>query len=79
MSQPHLTILELALKAKIEISNSCGGNGTCGTCLVKVKQGLENLPARNEIESEMAIDRCWSHEERLSCQTEVLASLIVEV
>lgn len=69
-SHKDSTVIEAALKAGVKISNSCGGNGTCGTCLVIVKEGLEHLPARNEIEAEIAQDRNLDVNERLCCQIE---------
>lgn len=73
------TLLEAFLRADIDISHSCGGNGTCGTCRVWVREGLSGLPARNEIEQEMADDRGFQPQERLSCQNHPCAGLVVEV
>lgn len=73
------TILELAIKNKIEISHACGGMGSCGTCRVIVKQGLESLPERNEIEQTRAEDLSFSKNERLSCQTLAIDGLTVEI
>ncbi len=61
------TVLELAHLHEIEISSSCGGMGSCGTCRVHVDADL--LPPRNEIENEMAADRGFAPAERLACQT----------
>lgn len=72
-SQIRGSVLDLALKLKIEISHSCGGHGTCGTCRVFI----DSIPlaARNEIEAEMAADRQFADNERLSCQVEACAGL----
>ncbi len=79
VSQEGVNILDIALKAGIEVSNSCGGNGTCGTCLVRVHQGGQNLPPRNEIEMEMALERGFSPNERLCCQLEPVDGLVLEL
>lgn len=63
------TILESAQKAGVRISTSCGGNGTCGACLVYVEINVDKLASRNEIEQEMALDRNFKINERLACQT----------
>jgi ferredoxin len=63
------TLLEALLAEGVEIDHSCGGMGSCGTCCVRVQQGLEDLESRNEIEEEMADDRGFADDERLSCQT----------
>jgi len=65
---PGKSQLELAIDKKIDLNHSCGGYGTCGTCRVIVDNHVD-LPARNEIELEMANDRGFSPNERLACQT----------
>ena len=72
------SILEAALKSKIPLDHSCGGFGTCGTCRIFVKEGLEQLDDRNEIELEMAADRGFGPQERLACQTLPCAGLVIE-
>ena len=73
------TILEAALRAGLEISHSCGGFGTCGTCRVWVREGLELLPPRNELEQEMAEDRGFTPQERLCCQNHACSGLVLEI
>lgn len=73
------SILEAALRAGIEISHSCGGNGTCGTCRVWVREGLELLPPRNEVEQELANDRAFKAAERLCCQNQACPGLVLEI
>jgi 2Fe-2S ferredoxin len=79
VSQKDENLLESALHAGFELDHSCGGFGTCGTCRVFVEEGLEKISARNEIEKEMADDRGFLSNERLSCQIKPEASLIVRV
>lgn len=73
------SVLELALRSGIQIDHTCGGNGTCGTCLVEVVKGLENLEARNEIEHEIASDRGFKLSERLSCQLKPVDNLVIRL
>ncbi|MFK8136842.1 MAG: 2Fe-2S iron-sulfur cluster-binding protein [Bdellovibrionales bacterium] len=63
-----VSLLAALLKKNIEISNSCEGMGTCGTCRLTVLSDLNVLEKRNEIEQEMADDRSFSETERLACQ-----------
>jgi 2Fe-2S ferredoxin len=72
-------VLDVALAAKISIAHSCGGMGSCGTCLLRVRSNLSDLPPRNELESEMAHDRGFSPDERLACQLEAFDGLEVLV
>jgi 2Fe-2S ferredoxin len=71
------TILEALLENKIEIDHTCGGMGTCGTCRIFVQKGLEKFELRNEIESEIAADRGFTENERLSCQNLVKDGLVL--
>ncbi len=73
------SLLELALNKDIAIAHSCGGMGTCGTCRVEIKSDLSSLPARNEIEIEMANDRNFATEIRLACQMAPQPGLIARV
>ncbi|MDY7003346.1 MAG: 2Fe-2S iron-sulfur cluster-binding protein [Cyanobacteriota bacterium] len=48
---------------------NCGGYGQCGTCIVEVVEGLENLSPRTEVEEKKLKKRPPSY--RLACQTMV--------
>lgn len=71
------SILDSLLAHKIKIHHSCGGVGTCGTCLVTVKSGGEGLPSRDFLEFEMAVDRGFLPNERLACQTIAQEGLVI--
>jgi ferredoxin, 2Fe-2S len=68
-------LLTLCLKHKIDISHSCEGMASCGTCRVIITSNIENLSPRNELEAAMASDRCFKKEERLACQLALKSSL----
>lgn len=69
-------ILHIALDNGIPMEHACGGNGFCTTCMCKVKEGMENLSPRNDREENMGI---VDDPDRLSCQSEVLGDVTVEV
>lgn len=73
------TVLQACLREKINLDHSCGGNGTCGTCRIMVVEGLSNLEARTEIESEMAQDRGLPPEERLACQAVIREAIKIRI
>ncbi|MBO9667998.1 MAG: (2Fe-2S)-binding protein [Bdellovibrio sp.] len=79
MSHKDGSILEVALREGIPLNHTCGGFGTCGTCRVFVREGLEKLPPRNEVEAEMAADRGFTEVERLACQNEPVEGLVIEI
>ncbi len=73
------TVLETLLHNKIEVSTSCGGMGTCGTCRIEVIQGLAALGDRNEIEAEIADARGFAACERLACQVQAHPELKIRI
>lgn len=73
------SVLAAALQAGIELNHSCEGMGSCTTCRIIVRKGLEKIPRRNEIEQERAEERGYSDEERLACQIKPIDGLVVEV
>ncbi|PSO56064.1 MAG: iron ABC transporter substrate-binding protein [Cyanobacteria bacterium QS_7_48_42] len=60
------------LKGKL---TNCGGDGQCGTCIVEVVEGMENLSERTEPEKQKFKKKPDSY--RLSCQTLVNGSVSV--
>jgi adenylate cyclase len=66
-----LSILEIALKHGIPHMHICGGNARCSTCRIVIKQGLENILPRNEIEQRLAEKKGMDDCIRLACQTRI--------
>ena len=54
----------------------CGGYGQCGTCVVDIIEGIENLSPRTAVEEKMLRKRPSSC--RLACQTTVQGPISVE-
>ena len=54
---------------------NCHGLGQCGTCAMKVVEGMENLSPRTEVENKLLAGE--PEETRLSCQCEVLGNVCV--
>lgn len=73
------TILEVLLRNKIEIDHSCDGMGSCGTCRIHILSDLSLLPERSDIELDMALDRTFDPNERLSCQTKPIENLKISI
>ncbi|MBU6186441.1 MAG: 2Fe-2S iron-sulfur cluster-binding protein [Synechococcales bacterium] len=55
---------------------NCGGYGQCGTCIVEIVDGLENLSPRTEVEIRKLKRKPDSY--RLACQTLVNGSVNVK-
>ena len=72
-------LLDVLNANKVSINQACGANGSCTTCRVIILQGLENLTARTEIESERASERQFLDNERLACQVNLLDSVTIQI
>lgn len=47
--------------------------GSCGTCVISIESGMENLEPRNELEEDMGL----RDNERLACQARIRAGEVV--
>jgi 2Fe-2S ferredoxin len=73
------SILEVAISHDVGLNHSCGGMGSCTTCRVFIKKGIEKVGQRNEVEKEHAQMRGFVTNERLACQTLAVEGLIIEI
>ncbi|MBO9999639.1 MAG: (2Fe-2S)-binding protein [Cyanobacteria bacterium SID2] len=55
---------------------NCGGYGQCGTCVVEIIEGMENLSPRTEVEKRKLRKKPDTY--RLACQTLVNGSVSVK-
>ena len=55
---------------------NCGGSGQCGTCVVEIVEGLENLSPRTDVENRKFKKKPENY--RLACQTLVNGSVSVD-
>lgn len=46
---------------------NCGGYGQCGTCIVEIAEGMENLSPRTEVENRKLKKKPQNY--RLACQS----------
>jgi ferredoxin len=54
---------------------NCGGGGNCGTCIVEIVEGMENLSPRTDAEKRILKKKPESY--RLACQTVVNGAVSV--
>lgn len=72
------TFFEALRRAKVKVSSSCGGFGTCTACRIWVDRP-ELLEERNEAERERAEERNFTRNERLSCQCLAVEGVSIQV
>ena len=63
-----LTILEISRLNNIPHASLCGGRGRCGTCRVRIIEGLDVLPEASEIEQATLRENNVGPDVRLACQ-----------
>ena len=63
-----LTILEISRLNNIPHASLCGGRGRCGTCRVRIVEGLNALPEASEIEQATLRSNNMGPDVRLACQ-----------
>ncbi|GAB1262307.1 2Fe-2S iron-sulfur cluster-binding protein [Aurantivibrio plasticivorans] len=68
----------------IEISDKLGSGivygcreGDCGTCIMKVQEGWENLSQKSVIEEKVLAENAAGRHHRLACQAQVLGDVTV--
>lgn len=68
-AKPGDNLMQLLLSHHVAIEHACEGAGTCATCHVYVRKGLDSLTFPSDIEDE-TLNRAWGldMDSRLSCQ-----------
>lgn len=69
-------LIEVSEKVGAGITYSCR-EGECGTCIMKVVSGMENLAQRSVLEDKVLQENMAGRNNRLACQAQVLGGEIV--
>ncbi len=67
-------VIELSEKVGSGIVYGCR-EGDCGTCLMQVDEGLENLSQPSEIEQRLLTEHFAGRRQRLACQAQILGDV----
>lgn len=73
------SILERMRQQKVYIKSSCGGNGSCGDCVMRVMNGGENLSEVTFNEKRLLGNVYHITKERLCCQTRVFGNVEIDI
>lgn len=60
------------------VGSSCGGDGVCNKCLIRITAGAENLSPLTAAEEKWRAKHPVSADRRMSCQTQVLGPIEVD-
>lgn len=71
------TLLEVAEKLELPIKSTCGGNGKCGKCVVKIVEGA--LPEPTKAERKHLGDEKLEQGYRLACEVTINENCKVEL
>lgn len=74
-----MTLLELVAAEGIDWMHACGAKGRCTTCMVQVREGMENLGVLTEAEIRYREMGKLPRQARLACQAVVMGDLRVRV
>lgn len=69
-------VIEISEKVSSGIVYGCR-EGDCGTCLMKVEMGWDNLSVPSLIEDKLLRENCAGRHQRMACQAQVLGDVTV--
>jgi ferredoxin len=69
-------LIEVSEQVGAGITYSCR-EGECGTCMMKIVSGMENLAERSVLEDKVLQENLAGRNNRLACQAQVLGGEIV--
>lgn len=69
-------LIEISEKVGAGISYGCR-EGECGTCMMRVVTGMENMSERSVLEDKVLQENMAGRNNRLACQAQVLGGDIV--
>jgi len=73
------SVLEALREQNIYVKSSCGGNGSCSDCIVKVTAGEDNVTEPTFDEMQLLGNVFHITKERLSCQTKLTGDVTIDV
>ncbi len=68
-------LIEISEKVGASITYGCR-EGECGTCMMKITSGMENMSQRSVLEDKVLQENMAGRHDRLACQAQVLGGEI---
>ena len=64
----ELSVLATATKGEVVLNHTCGGHARCGTCVITVEEGAQNLSPMGGAEARILKVLKAKPDQRLGCQ-----------
>jgi ferredoxin len=78
-NERELSILAAAAKGEQPLNHTCGGHARCGTCIVTVEEGAENLSPVGATEARILKVLKAKPGQRLGCQAWAAGDVVCKV
>ena len=75
----ELSLLAIATKGEVDLHHRCGGHARCGTCIVTIESGIENLSEPLSAEKRILAILKAQPNQRLACQAWAQGDLSCQV
>ena len=75
----NTSLLEALRQKELYVKSSCGGNGSCSDCIVKIVEGADNLNDPSFAEKQLLGNVFHITKERLSCQTKITGDITIDL
>ncbi|MGD0338907.1 MAG: 2Fe-2S iron-sulfur cluster-binding protein [Bacteroidota bacterium] len=69
------TLIAAANRSGIPIRQSCGGEGACGWCKVRIVEGADNLAEPSLSERKLMREKKFSADERAACRAKIFGDV----
>lgn len=74
---PGATLIAAANRSGVPIGQSCGGEGACGWCRVRIVEGAENLEEPAKAEAQLIREKQFDADERAACQARIFGDVSI--
>lgn len=74
------SLLDIAMEHDIELEHNCGGNCSCGTCHVLIREGMSSLPPISyDEQDQLDMTDDPTPFSRLACQSKISGDIVLEI
>lgn len=71
-------LMQSLMDSGLPVASSCGGEGVCCKCVLRILEGRENLSPINTLEADLRDIHDLAKNERVSCQAFVMGDIKID-